>query len=359
MRAMARTPTLVVLAAWLVCASAGGPAAQLLHTEDAYHALVTAYVSGDRDAVRRLQEWPTSRLVRVVTGIQVPGRLGWTADTIVAAVKLHTEAMLQPPVTGAAESVSTYLALASVLLGKAPSSTRAFASRWYVAIARVSCDSGCGTLAGDLLAAARRLLPGDAAVLCESGRLDEYRAGSLRNLGPVSVRDLTGIDETVTFQRMRSKREALLRRAAGWLRAGAEADPSDATCRLHLARVESLLGNDVGAEPLLRGLQQDRDDAVSYLASMFLGAASERRGAPAEAEASYRAAMARFPRGQAAHVALSAVLRHSGRVAEARETLARAVDGVADERRDAWWWYHLDPTSAVYARIEDLLKEGR
>jgi tetratricopeptide (TPR) repeat protein len=359
MRATVRTLTLVFAATSSIWAQAVVARAQSSYTEQDYHTLVTAYRDGDRDAVRRLQEWPLEQLARVVDSIEVPGRFRWDPNTIVAAVKLHTEALLQPPAAGPAASVTAYRVSATVLLGKAPSSVRAFASRWYVAMTRLSCDSACGTLAADLLKTGRQQLPGDGAVLCESGRLLEYIASSLRNLGPTSPTELAGEDEAATYRRVRSKRDTLLKRGAEWLRAGAAADGSDSLCRLHLARVQSLRGDDADAGSLLRELQQDRDDAVSYLASMFLGGAAERRGELADAERFYRAAIARFPLGQAAYVALSSVLLRSGATGPARESLARSVNEVADDRRDPWWWYHLDPTSAVYARIEDLLKEGR
>jgi hypothetical protein len=170
---------------------------------------------------------------------------------------------------------------------------------------------------------------------------------------------LFGQDDIRPHQSMRSKRRVLLTRAAGWLRESVAADPDDAVCSLHLGRVLSLLGEEDEADPILTALQQNADDAVSYLASMFLGGAAERRGQIAEAEPFYRAAAERFGLGQAAHVALSTVRLRSGRVADARVALAAAVNGEPNDRRDPWWWYHLDPTAAVEARFEALVKEGR
>jgi tetratricopeptide (TPR) repeat protein len=228
-----------------------------------------------------------------------------------------------------------------------------------VAAARLHLDRLSVGDAGALLEVGLRHLPGDALVLCESGRLAEYRARTLVELGPSSPRWLFGQDDIRPYQSMRSKRRTLLTRAAGWLRKGVETDPDDAVCGLHLGRVLSLLGEDDEADPILAALQQNEDAAVSYLASMFLGGAAERRGHVAEAEPFYRAAAERFGLGQAAHVALSAVRMRSGRVTDARAALAQAVNGVPDDRRDPWWWYHLDPTAAVEARIEALVKEGR
>ena len=85
-----------------------------------------------------------------------------------------------------------------------------------------------------------------------------------------------------------------------------------------------------------------RDPYVVYLARLFRGEVYNRDGLTAEAEAAYRGAVAAWPDGQAAAMALAAIVFRDGRRAEAQH-LAGRVLMVAPPTFDPWKEYvHAD-----------------
>ena len=156
------------------------------------------------------------------------------------------------------------------------------------------------------------------------------------------------------------QRAGLLNDAAGWLREALERDDTMLMARLHLGRVETLRGNEKdGLVHLERVLSATTDPATAYLAALFSGAAHERLRRPDAAEASYRQAIARFPAGQAAYVALSEVLQRSGKTAESRAVLQSLLDAKAGSVREPWWWYLAEPPGVADERLAELRREVR
>lgn len=328
-------------------------------TLDAYHALVAAYLNGDGSAAADILGWTPARLADVLglIGVVGPGEAPLGARRFQAAAMLHTDGALLRVEARDGDAVPMHLEIASRLLSKGAPDTHEFARRWYVAVARLLRERGWLRHAEILLELGRKRLPRDPVVLCESGTLQEYMAGD-RTLPPGPAdRPAFFADGFMRQSFERDRRERLMH-AAEWLRDSVDRG-ADSLCRLHGARVLSLLGENRSADPLLAELQDDADDALSYLASIFLGASAERRGDRSMAERCYRDALARFALGQSAQVALSAVLMQQGRTTEAREVLGRALDGEERSRREPWWWYHSEPKVVADARIEALRREVR
>jgi tetratricopeptide (TPR) repeat protein len=366
------TARIMLAVAWLACtlspvatAAQQQPPGAKAVPEDAelargeYYMLVESYLEGDPTAPERVLEWTPARLGKVMGVIHPPGPddAPWNAKRFQAAAMLHTDGALLRIDARKGDAVPMHLEVASRLLMKGAPDTNEFARRWYQAIARLFRERGWLRHAELLLELGRTRLHGDPVVLCESGTLQEYMAAD-----PVLPRTadrptfVTDWPLTETFDRARRTR---LRSAAQWLDEAARSGSTDAFCQLHQARVWSLLGEDAKADALLARLQNDADDALSYLASMFLGGAAERRGDRAAAERHYREALGRFAPGQSAQVALSTLLMASGRTAEAREIMGLALDDQPNNRREPWWWYHSEAKVVTDARVEELRRDVR
>jgi predicted Zn-dependent protease len=121
--------------------------------------------------------------------------------------------------------------------------------------------------------------------------------------------------------------------------------------------VASLLDLDEG-----RSLLEDlvtSEAAYAYLASMFLGTAAERRDDLGLAETRYREAIERLPDGHAAYIALSRVLRLTGRIDAARTLLSASAARPTGTRREPWWWYFYEAPGLAAARVEARRQEAR
>ena len=110
---------------------------------------------------------------------------------------------------------------------------------------------------------------------------------------------------------------------------------------------------------MLRQAAASQDPAIAYLAFLFIAALHEREGALDASAEAYRAAIARFPMGQAAYIALSAVLQRSGHADESRDVLGRVVDAAVASRREPWWSYLAEHRSVNVERFDQLRQEAR
>ena len=90
-------------------------------------------------------------------------------------------------------------------------------------------------------------------------------------------------------------------------------DPEFAEARLRLGRVLQVTGHPTAHAELARAAAGS-DNVVAYLAHLFLGQGHDLTGRPAEAQAAYRAAIARYPGGTVARLALSQSLFQSWQI---------------------------------------------
>jgi predicted Zn-dependent protease len=87
---------------------------------------------------------------------------------------------------------------------------------------------------------------------------------------------------------------------------------------------------------------------------MFLAASETRNDRHASAEKRYRAAIAKQPSTQSAHIGLSETLLRLGRGDESRDVLRTLLDRPAKSVTDPWWWYLSDSRDELRRRLSAL-----
>jgi len=324
-----------------------------------YHGLINMYREGNDEAVTMLLllDQPHLRVVvNLANGPQDPFS-SWEVGRFYGAAMLHTEAALRLYRDSDSSGASFHLEMAVRLLQTGGTDVRPFASRWYVAVSRYLRDVRELTAAQRLLEMGRQRLPRDSAVLYESGTLAELVATESNLLGPAPLldeRDPSGI----TVDALAKSRMAQLTIAAGWLQQSLKLDDTSFWARLHLGRVQTLRGKErEGIEHLEHLLRSTSDHASAYLVALFIGAAYERLGASADAVRAYRLAVTRYPRGRAACVALSALLRQMGQVDESRSIVKALLSESAAPVREPWSWYLSEPPGLAKERLGGLRAE--
>jgi tetratricopeptide (TPR) repeat protein len=333
-----------------------------------YHGFINAYQEGNDDGVNEILAWDPERLKRIVAAAETTLDIfrPWDERRVKAAAMLHTDAAMRV-LDGDDPRLSFQLGLAARLLhlGDADD-VRPFARTWYTTVVGVLRDRAILFVAEGLLERGRAHMPGDPAILYESGVLQEQiatfaafiretvtdiplprsRSGGLQSLG-----DTARIPE----DRHVTDHRRALEKAAAWLRDTTKADPSSELARLHLGRVQVLRGNfDDGAKLLGQLDASAADSDISYLATMFLGGMHQRRGRHAEAERMYRRATEKVPAAQTAYVALSEVLQKLGRGDESRDVLLGVLRTPAGARTEPWWWYLAEPVGEARKRLDAL-----
>jgi tetratricopeptide (TPR) repeat protein len=133
-------------------------------------------------------------------------------------------------------------------------------------------------------------------------------------------------------------------------------DPAFLTPALHLGRLNMLEGRLDDAAAFFERALAAVDPRVRYLARLFLGSLDERADRLADAEKRYRAAMAEYPWGQSAQLALAQVLSRTGRDGEARALLLDRF-GKGDRLIEPLWTYAVMPNEEMGARFDELRAE--
>jgi tetratricopeptide (TPR) repeat protein len=383
--ALMRRPLWPIFAlAAAACAANTGVVAQVLPGEiergqldselRRYRDLISDYRGGSDASVDRLLKWDAKAIRRVFPAIEsvIDETRPWGLPRFKAAVMLHTDAALALLARVDADAALFHLDAASQLLQKAGAEGRPYVGRWYRAGARLLQQRESSAAAVAFLTTGRGRFPSDPVILFEGGILHELMAGDttlpnivhLPNLSAPSREPKGATDSSARLTgedvgELKRRRMKALGDAAEWLRASLELDDANELAHLHLGRVESLRDRQDEALALLGRVAGSSDPAVAYLAHLFTGAVHQRRGQLARSAAAYRAAIERFPRSHAAHIALSAVLRTTGQIDESRELVRGVVDGTPASRRDPWWSYLREPTSLNTGRLVDLRTEAR
>lgn len=124
-------------------------------------------------------------------------------------------------------------------------------------------------------------------------------------------------------------------------RAAFKRQPDLAEARLRWGRIESLIGDDAKAEPVLAGVASgSADPFVRYLGVLFLAELHEGHGDIAAARRDYEAALAAWPQAQAPKLGLSRICASAGDMACAEARLAESLRENAVDRSDPYWDYH-------------------
>jgi hypothetical protein len=341
----------------------------------AYQRLLRRYGSADATAIDTLLSWDRDALHDAVTLINssYAAARPWPVKYVKAAVLMHTEGTLRLLMKSKTDDDLAYqldmgsrvlvrgadpfLAQSDFAAAPHHAEVRAFASRWHVAVSRLLRDRTRFNAARNFLTLGRERLPGDPAVLFESGTMEEFAA---THPGQTFSRDMAGHmsfpygDSVVTG--LLTRHEQQLADAARWLRESVTHDPACVEAQLHLGRVLMLLGRDDESLRLLDKVVSAGPAAMTYLGWMFRGAIGERRNALDVARQAYSQAIAANPEAQSAAVALSQVLQRQGRGDDSRTLLDQLLTR-STPTSDPWWTYFFEPSTRAMERMQALFTE--
>jgi tetratricopeptide (TPR) repeat protein len=199
-----------------------------------------------------------------------------------------------------------------------------------------------------------QLYPGDADLRFLSGCQHEIDAGAEIQSAMKSVRLPAGAGSAI------EGRQAELRAAASDFNQALGARPGWAEARIRRAHALLELGELAESERELRfAIASADDDALRYLAAMFLGAIAERSNRLPDASIFYKQAGTLFPTAQSPRFALSQLARRQGNRDQARQELQALFEhdrdqGDVDARNDPWADYLSIHTRHAEARFTAL-----
>lgn len=333
-----------------------------------YHAILDAYIAGDEarsvEVVARA-EWDEERLRRLsarLDSLSDP-RAPWDRRRYSAAAMVHVDAAIRLSGENITAASLVHLDFASNLfrrgLREHGEAMRLFAEHWYVAVASWLRYHSALRQAETVLRTARERLPDNPGILFASGTLAELLATDYAAAQSAAAHDTTR-GWYFPLGPVTNERNGNLGTAAGWLRRASALAPDTLLVRLHLGRVLALREDDEEALRLLEDVQdRSTDDAIAYLASLFIGGLRVRQGRLENAAAAFQAAIERFPRGHAAYVGLSEALQRSGKGDQSRDVLMTLLGERRGTTREPMWWYVIDPPAIVDERFELLRREVR
>lgn len=348
-------PLEVLMGALLALATpARAPLPKVAWSAD-YQAAVRRYAAGERErAIASVVDWPEERLrpeLLAMTELRRQARAcadcqaapAWRQAPIAAALMLHTDCAAR--VRGEGRSPRTHeltaVELTRLMIDDPP--RRAFAGRWYGAMAS---SAQAEDRWDDALAWAERGLrdfPDSAEMLLVLGSIEEMR-------GALAAADALPRDEA----------RAHYERAHRALRTAVAVAPELAEPGIRLGRVASRLGlQEEAALALEAVLSRRRDGPEAFLAFLFRGRLQEDGGRLEDAAHSYEQALSLEPRSQSARLALSHVRFRQGDTAAARREVETAMKAAeARPREDPFWLYPRSPSIGVEDRIEALRREA-
>jgi tetratricopeptide (TPR) repeat protein len=336
-------------------------------------ALVEQYRHGDAiGAALRFAAWDQKRLVDAMRFVVWDEkRLGdppalaksFNAPSSLAAlVLLHTEVAILagtmnalPPASPDLADQHARAALRHIQLIQAlarqpgaGAELRTFCRQWYVLVASVWCQFGREADARALVRAGRVEFGADPEFLLAAGSVAETQMGPYEDvddaraaLAPVPIaRDdcLMVSGRVLTVDRVDA--EQSLRRAL-------TLDPRLVEARLRLGHVLLLENRLKEAQPEFERTLADARRAghtfAAHLAALFLGQLHERARRFGPARDAYETAIAIYPDGQSAHLALGQLLVASGRQDEGWAAVRRMLgegDAPSGPGQDFWRLYH-------------------
>jgi tetratricopeptide (TPR) repeat protein len=337
----------------------------------AYQAVVRRYQSGDREgAVAEAGAWPERRLRDEMTALRALWQEAqacdrclaadtWERFPVRAALMLHSDSAQQARRNGQPPRLQESAAVEVARLLKDDAAHRAFARRWYEAMAGLAQGENRWDEALEWAGRGLRDFPDSADLLLVLGSIEETVGAQASFLET---------HETLVDPNTRRSRSELLQRrevhehlekAHRALRAVVAADPTLLGARLRLGRVAWRLGETAEARSALEEvLSRGPDASTAFLAHLFLGRIDEDAGRLEDAARSYGVALALVPSAQSARFALSHVRLRSGDTPGARAEVEKSV-GAARRRPgpDPLWLYPWGPSVGVEDRLDALRRE--
>jgi hypothetical protein len=381
----------VILALLLLAAARPAPAGA---PRDLASYLQTAEAYADEDrgaAVREIRSWPPEAMRMAVADLEghreklrpdEEGSGTISARTVDAAVLMHAEAGLLAMQDGSTDEADRHLKAAVELRGwlvrvasearRRPRSRRQkeartdglgpAAGREEDVRTRIAADSlnlalAAGALAAGSAATAFPLVisvPGiDADVLLVDGAVAEGLAATER------IRGRTSQEEHWREQATRWLATAIRQYdALAPVRPRPPARRTEALLRL--ARLSLERGWLPQARKGLAGVEKAGDDRQRYLARLLLGRVAEREGKTAEAIDWYRRALAEWPEGQSAALALAHATERASGAAAARPVVEAALARPLRKngRGDPWRAYLFGPPGLADELFDELRREA-
>jgi hypothetical protein len=293
---------------------------------DEYREIVSLYRTSPDEAV--------ARVLHVTAGTRDHGltdaanaATSWSWDDLASAALLETDAALTGLGQGDAAG-APHLDAAERLLTRglqvAPAQV-AFVTRWYRGIAAVLRLNGALTAAQSIdrrrwNLATRQAQFGRALDALASGIASEYAGCVQGDTAAGDSREFASAAHDLT--------EALT------------IDPALLDAALHLGRIRMLQEANADARALFERAAASPSRSTAYLGHLFLGALAERDAGWDEAERHYRDAQAILPAGQAAALALAALLDRRGLAAESASTIEAMFERTAVRQiADPWSAY--------------------
>lgn len=340
MRGSTRTSLLLTLA----CLALTTPAAS--QAQD-YRTLVDDYRRYGASIVRKAAALTDDRIAE--GRHQIAG--SWEDQR--AAAMLHTEAMIVLAGDERLSDATRHLDVAVSLLDevvKASPAQQDFAYRWF-------------TVTESLLRQYRASASADALRRKARDRFSEAFLQARAAFDDAVVFEVQGCRQGVTLSAQALGKQGGAQLPSRWFLPAArrfqsllDKDPAFLAPALHLGRLDMLEGRlDTAAAFFERALAA-ADPRVRYLARLFLGSLDERADRLDGAENRYRAAIAEYPWGQSAQLALAQVLSRTGREGEAR-TLLLDRFGKGERLIEPLWTYAVMPGDELGARFDELRAE--
>jgi tetratricopeptide (TPR) repeat protein len=287
----------------------------------------------------------------------------WHRVPVKAALMLHTDCALQARLEKQSPELHESVAAEIAGMLRDDGAQRAFARRWYHAMAGLASGENRWSDALEWAERGLRDFPDSAELLVATGAIEEVHAllASRAALPPAQ--------ERLADRSVRRGRSELLRRrqvqghlerARQALRAAIAADSSLSEAHLRLGRLAWRLGEEAAARSAFEAvLTRNHTQGEAFLAHLFLGRVHEDAGRLDEAARSYEAALTLESNSQSARLALSHVRLRGGDAATARAEAQRALRPAgARLRPDPFWLYPWGPSVGVEERLEALRREA-
>jgi len=204
------------------------------------------------------------------------------------------------------------------------------AKGWYIATTAHMHSHRLLSYSAQNLRSALEKFPSSDRLLFYAGTLHEIWAS------PPNQNILLPPSGKVTF----GSRESELKLARQFLQKALAVNPDFAEARLHLGRVQGLLGDHAQAAAELEGAAASiNDPQLSYYSSLYLGWELAQLSRLNEARDQYERAATLYPGAQSAHLALSQLAHSSG---DAKAAFLAVQNVFALHIRDPWnddpWW---------------------
>jgi VWFA-related protein len=285
-----------------------------------YTDLARTYLEGNPlRAMSGLLQWPLDQLAAVAA--QFPKE---DEQLLRAALLLHTDTALFLWRYGHDADASAHVAIGHALLKRAARSD--LLRDWLLTL-------GSFAQANTLL---------DQALAYFNECAAAYSDAAEAWLGAGSVQETLAYAEGLSDAQTAADRSKAAQEAERCYREALRIDPALVEARLRLGRVLKLAGRTQEAERELSAvIETSHDSYVTGLARLFWGEIREERGDRAGAIRLYHAALAADRNCQPAALALSDVLRRTGRRRDAVETLMPALRSTDDTRLNPWLEYRL------------------